>query len=87
LKVLALRHHGERRTGTKNGSALSDQHHEDFCMNQTTLAALIDGFVAADRPALLGASALSRLAYSRTALRPSGRGHHARRGSMRRLLI
>ena len=35
---------------------------------ETTLAELIDAFVAADRPAPLGASALSRLAYWHGAL-------------------
>ena len=39
---------------------------------KTTLAELIDAFIAADRSAPLGASALSRLAYWHGALGPHG---------------
>jgi len=63
----AMRHHGESRTETGNGSALSSITRTDMDTKKTTLAELIDAFVAADRPASLGASALSRLAYWRTA--------------------
>ena len=64
----AMRHHGESRTETGNGSALSSITETDMDPKKTTLAELIDAFVAADRPAPLGASALSRLAYWHGAL-------------------
>jgi hypothetical protein len=64
----AMRHHGESRTETGNGSALSSITRTDMDPKKTTLAELIDAFVAADRPAPVGASALSRLAYWHDAL-------------------
>ena len=68
----AMRHHGESRTETGNGSALSSITRTDMDTKKTTLAELIDAYVAADRSAPLGASALSRLAYWHGALGPHG---------------
>ena len=50
----AMRHHGESRTETGNGSALSSITETDMDPKKTTLAELIDAFVAADRPAPAG---------------------------------
>jgi|SRR5688572_2539621 len=66
----AMRHHGESRTETGNGSGLSSITRTDMDPKKTTLAELIDAYVAADRPAPMGASALSRLAYWHGALGP-----------------
>ena len=45
----AMRHHGESRTETGNGSALSSITRTDMDTKKTTLAELIDAYVAADR--------------------------------------